>query len=67
MDEPPLIPFEYDLATDAGVRLVVSPTVSPDGTPATRIEINVDESVLAAYIGPKDVDHLIAFLQRNKG
>jgi hypothetical protein len=66
MDEPALILFEYDLDVDCGVRLVVSPAVASDGTAAIRFEVNVDGDVRAAYVGPKDVDHLIAFLQRNR-
>jgi hypothetical protein len=66
MDEPALILFEYDSAVDYGVRLVVSPTVTIDGSPVMRFEVNVDGNVLAAYVGPKDVDHLIAFLQRSR-
>jgi hypothetical protein len=66
MDEPPLVLFEFDSPTSMGVRLVVSRKLLPEGIAATCFEINVDGKILATHVGPRDLQELIAFLQRNK-
>ncbi len=65
MKEPGLILFECDSGTDCGVRLMVT-AESLEGMAVMRFQIDVDGAVLAAYVGPQDVESLIAFLQRNK-